>query len=113
MLSRRTFVSWLGSIGAAFGISARARAGGSLVAIEAPPEQAAALDLTSVTRLAEVVLPSELGDAGFGRVSRAFTQWIGAYREGQELVHPYGSTNLQKTGASPAGRWRDQLAALD
>ena len=113
MLSRRTFVSWLGGIGAAFGIGARARTGDARVANEAPPEQAAALDLTSVTRVAEVVLPGELGDAGFARVSRSFTQWLAGYREGQELVHPYGSTNLQQTGASPARRWRDQLSALD
>jgi hypothetical protein len=113
MLSRRTFVSWLGGIGAAFGIGARARTGDARVTTEAPPEQAASLDLTSVTRLAQVVLPGELGDAGFSRVSRGFTQWLAGYREGQELVHPYGSTNLQQTGGSPARRWRDQLAALD
>ena len=113
MLSRRTFVSWLGGIGAAFGIGARARTGDARIAIAANPEQAAPLDITTVTRLAEVVLPSELGDAGFTRVSRGFTQWINGYREGQELVHPYGSTEIRQTAASPAGRWRDQLAALD
>jgi len=113
MLSRRTFVSWLGGIGAAFGIGARARTGEARVAIDESPEQSATLDLTTVTRLAEVVLPGELGDDGFTRVSRGFTQWIGGYRQGAELVHPYGSTNIQQTGASPAGRWRDQLAALD
>ena len=113
MLSRRTFVSWLGGIGAAIGIGARARTGDAQVANEASPEQATSLDLTSVTRLAEVVLPGELGDAGFARVSRGFNQWVAGYREGQELVHPYGSTNIQQTGATPAGRWRDQLVALD
>ena len=113
MLSRRTFVSWLGGIGAAIGIGARARTGDARVANAAPPEQAAPLDLTTLTRLAEVVLPTELGNAGFARVSRAFTQWLGGYRERQELVHPYGSTNIQQTGASPAGRWREQLSALD
>jgi hypothetical protein len=66
-----------------------------------------------VTRLAEAVLPGELGDAGFGRVSRAFTQWVAEYRKGVELVHPYGSSNLRQTGESPAGRWRAQLAILD
>ena len=113
MLSRRTFVSWLGGIGAAFGIGARARPGEARVAIEESPEQAATLDLATVTRLAEVVLPGELGNDGFTRISRGFTQWIASYRQGAELVHPYGSANIQLTGASPASRWRDQLSALD
>jgi hypothetical protein len=113
MLSRRTFVSWLGGIGAAFGIGARARTGDARVAIGESPEQAATLDLATLTRLAEVVLPTELGDDGVARVSRGFTQWIDGYRQGAELVHPYGSSNIQQAAASPAGRWRDQLAALD
>jgi hypothetical protein len=46
-------------------------------------------------------------------VSRAFSQWLDGYRAGRELVHPYGSTTIRQTGASPAGRWRGQLAALD
>jgi hypothetical protein len=112
MLSRRTFVSWLGGIGAAIGIGARARNGDARTT-NATPGQAASLDLTTVTRLAEVVLPGELGDAGFARVSRGFTQWIDGYRQSAELGHPYGSTELRNTGESPAGRWRTQLAALD
>jgi hypothetical protein len=66
-----------------------------------------------VIRLAEVVLPSELGESGFGRVGRDFTQWVSGYRAGAELVHPYGSTELRTTGASPTGRWQAQLATLD
>jgi hypothetical protein len=113
MLSRRTFVSWLSGLGAALGLGVRARPGDAK-ALEAPtPEQGATLDSVMVTRLAEVVLPGELGDAGFSRVSRAFTQWVAGYRKGRELVHPYGSANLRQTGESPAGRWRVQLAALD
>lgn len=119
MLSRRTFVSWLSGVGAALGFGLRARSGdtGTLHATApapAPaPEQGATLDGAMVTRLAEVVLPGELGDAGFSRVSRAFTQWVAGYRKGAELVHPYGSATLRQTGESPAGRWRTQLAALD
>jgi len=113
MLSRRTFVSWLSGFGAALGIGVRARTSeakakdASKVASQAPP-----LDQATVTPLAEAVLPGELG-AGFARVSRGFTQWINDYRAGAELVHPYGSTNLQRTGESPVGRWRTQLAQLD
>lgn len=114
MLSRRTFVSWLSGFGAALGIGVRARTSNAETkGADSVEPQAPTLDVTTVTRLAESVLPGELGDAGFARVSRGFTQWINGYREGAELVHPYGSTNLQKTGESPVGRWRTQLAQLD
>jgi hypothetical protein len=112
MLSRRTFVSWLSGLGAALGFGVRARPGDAK-ALTPAAEQGPTLDSVMVTRLAEVVLPGELGDVGFSRVSRAFTQWVAAYRKGVELVHPYGSANIRLTGESPAGRWRAQLAALD
>jgi Gluconate 2-dehydrogenase subunit 3 len=113
MLSRRTFVSWLSGLGAALGFGVRARSVEAKPREEAGSEQGAALDSAAVTRIAEVVLPGELGPDGFARVSRAFTQWVAGYRPGVELVHPYGSTTLRETGESPAGRWRTQLAALD
>ena len=113
MLSRRTFVSWLGGVGAALGLGVRARPGDAKTREDAAPGQVATLDSVMVTRLAESVLPSELGDAGFRRVGRAFTQWVAGYRKDAELVHPYGSANIRLTGASPAGRWRAQLAALE
>jgi hypothetical protein len=113
MLSRRTFVSWLSGFGAALGIGVRVRNGEAKAAVDSAPQQTNTLDASTVTRLAEAVLPGELGDAGFTRVSRGFTQWISGYRAGAELVHPYGSANLQRTGESPAGRWRTQLVALD
>src|SRR5688500_17529015 len=112
MLSRRTFVSWLSSLGAALGFGVRAREVEAKVEAAAP-EQASALDSAMVRGIAEVVLPAELGNDGFARVSRAFTQWVGAYRQGVELVHPYGSTQLRQTAESPAPRWKSQLTALD
>src|SRR5687768_14556175 len=112
MLSRRTFVGWLSSLGAALGFGVRAREVEAKVEAVAP-EQASALDGAMVRGIAEVVLPAELGNDGFARVSRAFTQWVGAYRQGVELVHPYGSTQIRQTGESPAPRWKSQLTALD
>ena len=112
MLSRRTFVGWLSGVGAALGFGVRPRkveAKGEA----ATPEQDSSLDGAMVRGIAEVVLPAELGNDGFARVSRAFTQWAGAFRPGVELVHPYGSTTLRQTGESPALRWRSQLTALD
>ena len=112
MLSRRTFVSWLSGVGAALGLGARARVARASSPGSALP-QSSSLDATIITRVAEVVLPAELGTDGFNRVSRGFTRWVAEYRPGVELVHPYGSTNLGQTGASPVTRWRAQLGALE
>jgi hypothetical protein len=110
MLSRRTFVSWLSGIGAALGLGVRARP--SVVSTPTSPQQVS-LDGAMVRSVAEVVLPAELGNDGFARVGRAFSEWARGYRAGVELVHPYGSTTLRQTGESPTPRWRSQLVALD
>lgn len=111
MTTRRTFIGWLSAVGAALGIGVRARA--SRAETPVSTEQSGALDAALVKGVADAVLPSELGNDGIATVSRAFTQWIGGYRPGVELVHPYGSTELRQTGESPIGRWRSQLAALN
>lgn len=113
MVSRRAFVSWLSGVGAALGIGARTRSAGAVEPILEVPGQGATLDAVVMTRIGDAVLPTELGDAGIARISRAFTQWVAAYRPGVELVHPYGSSELRTTGPSPAARWRGQLAALE
>lgn len=112
MTSRRTFVSWLSGLSAALGIGVRARS------VEATPSsvlpsQGAGLDASILRAVADSVLPSELGPDGVSRVSRAFSQWTGSFRAGAELVHPYGSATIRRTGESPASRWRSQLVALD
>lgn len=111
MLSRRTFIGWLGTLGSAIGIGRRMVAGET--AQGGPPAQAATLDPQRLTRLGEAVLPGELGDVGIARVARGFSQWAAGYRAGTELVHPYGSTEIRHAGASPVPRWRSQLDALD
>lgn len=114
MLSRRTFISWLSGIGAALGFGVRARtANANANAPEGAAEQGVSLDGAMVRGLAEVVLPTELGNDGFARVSRDFATWAAGYRTGVELVHPYGSSQLRVTGESPVPRWRSQLTALD
>ncbi len=115
MLSRRAFVSWISGTAAAIGIGARPRPSrADSGASEGPsPAQPATLDAAVVTRVAEVVLPSELGDAGIARAGRAFTQWVAGYRPGAELNHAYGSTEIRHSGGSPAARWKSQLASLE
>ncbi len=111
MTTRRTFVGWLSGLGAALGIGVRTRA--SQAETPVSTEQNGTLDAAAVRGVADAVLPSELGADGIATVSRAFTQWIGGYRPGVELVHPYGSSELRRTGESPIGRWRSQLATFD
>lgn len=113
-VSRRSFVNWLSRIAAAAGLAPRlpAQAPGAPAA-EASSAQGATLDLALLHRLAEAVLPSELGSDGAARVARGFRDWIAAYRSGTELVHPYGSATIRYTGESPVTRWREQLATLD
>lgn len=111
MSSRRTFVGWLSGLGAALGIGVRARP--EQAEAREPAQQNSSLDAAVVRGVADVVLPAELGKDGIARVSRSFDQWIGGYRQGMELVHPYGSAELRQTGESPIGRWRSQLAALE
>lgn len=70
----------------------------------------------SATRLAPLgaaVLPAELGEARITKTVAAFAAWIAGYREGEEILHPYGSERLTTTGPSPAARWTAQLDALD
>jgi hypothetical protein len=74
--------------------------------------QGAGLDSTLLTALAEAVLPGELGDIDTARVSRAFARWAEGYRPGAEQNHPYGSGTIRFAGASPVGRRRSQLDAL-
>jgi hypothetical protein len=78
--------------------------------------QAASLDAADERQLraiAEVVLPTELGDAGRRAVVDDFTRWARGYREGAEMDHGYGFTRLRQTPASPVGKYPAQLAALD
>jgi hypothetical protein len=112
MTSRRTFVRWLSSAAAALGIGVRTRPAAARN-LDDSNHQAATLDGAMLRAIAEVALPGEIDDDGINRVSRAFAQWIAAFRPGVELVHPYGSAQIRQTGESPVVRWRTQLAALD
>ncbi|HEX6316822.1 MAG TPA: gluconate 2-dehydrogenase subunit 3 family protein [Gemmatimonadaceae bacterium] len=111
MTTRRTFLGWLSGLGAALGLGVRTRDAAAGTAATEP--QQAPLNEAAIRSIAEAVLPAELGPTGVARVSRGFAQWISAYKPGVELVHPYGSAQLRQTAASPAPRWRSQLATLD
>src|SRR4051812_16505115 len=61
--------------------------------------------------LAEVVLPSALGDAGRGAAVDRFAAWIRDYREGADRGHSYGASTISPAaGPSPALRYPAQFA---
>jgi gluconate 2-dehydrogenase subunit 3-like protein len=111
-LTRRSFLAWVAGLAAATGWGRR-RSHAATITADRRTAASQSLDANTVAKLGEVMLPSELGPDGIERVSRGFTVWLAGYREGAEVVHPYGSPRLDYTGASPVSRWREQLAALD
>lgn len=107
-LSRRTFVGWMGALGALIG-ARRVRAD------SAPRDdtQPGTLSTTALTAVAAAVLPTALGADGTAKAVREFTRWVTEYRAGAEILHGYGTDELTSLPAIPLAAWREQLAALD
>jgi hypothetical protein len=102
--SRRTFLASLAASVPLAAIARRAHAA-AVVHLQANP---ATLDA-----LAEVLLPSALGQAGFAAEVAAFRDWSAGYRASAELNHGYGTSRLRSTGPTPLTRWAQQLDGLD
>jgi Gluconate 2-dehydrogenase subunit 3 len=102
--SRRTFLASLAASVPLATIARRAHAA-AVVHLQTNP---ATLDA-----LAEVLLPSTLGQAGFAAEVAAFRDWSAGYRASAELNHGYGTSRLRSTGPTPATRWAQQLDGLD
>lgn len=75
--------------------------------------QPPAVDVATLLPLAEVTLPSELGEEGRRAAVSAFLRWIRSYKEGADTDHGYGNTRIRATGPSPARNYPAQLTALD
>jgi len=70
--------------------------------------------IATLRAIAEVVLPSALSSSDRNDVVDKFASWIHNYKAGADRGHSYGDSRLSPpTGASPAGRYPDQFAALD
>jgi len=63
--------------------------------------------------VATAVLPTSLGQARVTEITARFLAWVSDYREGVELDHGYGHTQLRSARGSPAAAYVVQLAALD
>jgi gluconate 2-dehydrogenase subunit 3-like protein len=72
------------------------------------------LEIETLTAVADVVLPSDLGADGRRRAVDRFVSWFVNYRDGADMGHGYGASTLRPlSGPSPALRYPEQFAALD
>ena len=109
-LTRRVFLHWSAIASAALTVARRTAQ--SQAKSTARGADIPGLEAKVLLPLAQVVLPAELGAARIERATIAFSTWIAGYREGEELLHPYGSERIGKTGPSPAPKWIAQLHDL-
>ncbi|PHX96082.1 MAG: hypothetical protein CK531_08485 [Gemmatimonadetes bacterium] len=110
-LTRRVFVRWSALTSAALAV-ARRSVGAQAKPAAQQPGALKWLDVPSLLPIASVVLPAELGAGRVERAAIEFSRWIANYREGEELLHPYGSERISTTGPSPATKWAEQVRAL-
>lgn len=80
---------------------------------ERPTEAGGGFEPDLLRALADVVLPTELGDDGREEVVAGFETWLSAYEPVPELPHGYGSQDIQYGPPDPMPRWKSQLEALD
>jgi len=70
-------------------------------------------DVATLQALGEIVLPGAIGADGRRAAVDRFVRWVRNYREGADRGHGYGASTLSApSGASPAGRYPAQFAAL-
>lgn len=111
-LTRRVFIRWSAITSAALAF-ARRGAGAQAKPVPKQPGALKWLDVPSLLPIAYVVLPAELGAGRIQRATIEFSRWIANYREGEELLHPYGSERISKTGPSPVTKWAAQVRELN
>jgi hypothetical protein len=71
-------------------------------------------DIATLKAIAEVVLPTALGQSGRDKAVARFVAWIRNYKDGADRGHSYGASTLAAaSGPSPAARYPAQFAALD
>ncbi len=109
MFSRRQFIGVLSVLAA---LPGSVRALGRRVVVSGA-RQRAIPSQASVRALGAAILPSEMGRARREIASDAFWRWMNGYREGVELLHPYGSPRISYSGPSPVPNWTKDLAELD
>ena len=113
---RRTFLKQSGAAlsAAAVGAGLPSRVDGGLGGTDSASEPTARrLDTELLRAVAEVVLPSEVGEAGRVEAVASFAAWADAYEPVAELNHGYGTSEIRYGPPDPVPAWTAQLEALE
>lgn len=108
--SRRTFLKTAGAL--ASGVAATTVACGP-TGERATDTRPRGFNRTLLDPLAEVVLPSELGESGRRQATDAFIRWVDEYEPVAQEMLGYGYSDIRYLPPDPAPAWRAQLEALD
>ncbi|NIP59308.1 MAG: gluconate 2-dehydrogenase subunit 3 family protein [Gemmatimonadetes bacterium] len=77
------------------------------------PEESEGVEVDVLGAVAEAVLPRELGGEGIDAALNTFRGWLSEYEPVSELVHGYGTSEVEYGPADPGPRWTAQLQALE
>ena len=105
---RRTFLKRSGAA-----LSVAAVSGCVLDSAEREADSAAPLEAATLRAVAEVVLPTDLGDASREDIVQAFERWAFEYEPVAELNHGYGTSEVRYGPPDPVPAWQAQLEALE
>ena len=113
-LKRRSFIQALVALFVARTGFARLFARSAPQATAAPAQAFTPAEISTLSAIAEVVLPTTLSADDRRLAVRAFTSWFTNYKQGADMGHGYGAATLrQPSGPSPIARYQVQFAALD
>lgn len=104
-LSRRTFVALTAALPGAAAHHTTRRSSAPIPTGPLNPE--------TLLALGQAILPTELTPDGISRVVGAFQVWLNQYAGQAELVHGYGTGEIEYTPPNPTERWNAQLAELE
>jgi Gluconate 2-dehydrogenase subunit 3 len=110
---RRAFLKVAGALAATAATGCRLETRNPETVISNANDKINGFDRTVLDAVAEVVLPSELGEKGRDVAIGQFIAWADAYDPVAEEMHGYGYSDIRYLPPDPAPAWRAQLAALD
>ena len=110
---RRTFLKIAGALAATAATGCRLESHAPDTLATVANDRAQGFDRAVLDALADVVLPSELGEKGRDAAIGQFIAWADGYDPVAEEMHGYGYSDIRYLPPDPSPAWRAQLAALD
>ena len=111
--ARRSFLKIAGAMAATAAAGCRLESRAPETLATAANDRPQGFDRSVLDPLAEVVLPSELGEKGRDAAIGQFVAWADGYDPVAEEMHGYGYSDIRYLPPDPTPAWRAQLAALD